>query len=274
MSAPHYPDIPGEAFAKRLANLLVATRVGNGVSVGAMARQSRGAYTKNQLRAYETGAYLFPDGVPEQLSLLYGCDLASILPERTPIEVGEGRLSVGGVSIDYVSGDQRSLLHQYLVLVRSLRRQEAAAEVALRRDDVATLATHTGQSHDDVLAVLLSLMNATRSKRVAMVGLLATSVAVIGLVGTAAAVGTSSDTPATTTVVATTVVEATSTTGAAPDATTTMVVPVVSSTSVVATSSVPNTPVPTVTQPAIVGTDVHLPTTTTAVVDGGPPPLP
>ena len=78
---------------------------------------------------------------------------------------------------------------------------------------------------------------------------------------------------ATTTVVVTTVVEATSTTGAAPEATTT-IVPPASSSSVVTTSSVPNTPVPTVTQPAIVGTDVHLPTTTSAVVDGGPPPVP
>jgi hypothetical protein len=273
MAATPYPDIPGEAFAKRLANLLVATRVRDGVSVGSMARRSHGAYTKNQLRAYETGTYLFPDGAPEQLSLLYGCDLAAILPERTPIEVTDGILSVGGVSIDFVAGDDRSLLHQYLVLVRSLRRQETAAEVALRRDDVATLATHTGRSHDDVLAVLLSLMSATRSKRAAMVGLLATSVAVLGLVGTAAAVGTSSDTPATTTVVVTTVVEATSTTGVAPSISSSSVPPA-STTSTVVVTSAPATPVPTVTQPAIVGTDVRLPTTTSAVVDGGPPPIP
>lgn len=273
MSASHYPDIPGEAFAKRLANLLVATRVRDGVSVGSMARRSHGAYTKNQLRAYETGTYLFPDGVPEQLSLLYGCDLAAILPERTPIEVDSGRLSVGGVSIDFEAGDERSLMHQYLVLVRSLRRQESAAEVALRRDDVATLAQHTGRSHEEVLSLLLSLMSATRSKRAAVVGLLATSVAVLGLVGTAAAVGTSNDTPVTTTVVVTTVVEATSTTGVAPSISSSSV-PTASSSSVVTTSSVAATPLPTVTQPAIVGTDVHLPTTTTAVVDGGPPPLP
>ena len=153
----HPSDIPSEAFAKRLANLLVATRVHNGVSVGKMARLSHGAFTRNQLRAYESGAYLFTEGVPEQLSLLYGCDLAAILPERTPIQIEPTQLSVGGVSIDYVPGDHQSLMHQYLVLVRSLRRQESAPEVPLRRDDIEVLAQHVGHPRETVLATLMGL---------------------------------------------------------------------------------------------------------------------
>lgn len=267
-----YPDIPSEAFAKRLANLLVDTRVRNGQSLGALSRRSHGAFTRNQLRAYESGSYLFGDGVPEQLSLLYGCDLAAILPQRTPILIENDTLSVGGVARSFEAGNPLSLMREYLLLVRALRRQEAAPEVPLRRDDVEAIARHVGSAHESVVATLTSLMGSTQSKRVAMVGLLATSVAVLGLVGTAAALGSTNDSTPTTTVVATTVVEATSTTGTAPDSTPAPNTTVIAtSTTVVATTT--STTV-AVTQPAIVGTDVTLPSTSTTIIDGGPPPVP
>lgn len=267
-----YPDIPSEAFAKRLANLLVDTRVRDGQSLGALSRRSHGAFTRNQLRAYESGTYLFGDGVPEQLSLLYGCDLAAILPERTPIMIEAGTLSVGGVARSFEADNPQSLMREYLLLVRALRRQEAAPEVPLRRDDVEVIARHVGSAHEAVVATLTSLMGSTQSKRVAMVGLLATSVAVLGLVGTAAALGSTDDAPPATTMVATTVVEATSTTGVAPDSTPAPTSTNGATTTIVVTTSTSTTVA--VTVPAIVGTDVTLPSTTSTLIDGGPPPVP
>ncbi|MEI8240476.1 MAG: hypothetical protein WCI22_13770 [Actinomycetota bacterium] len=300
MADPGNLELTSEAFSKRLANLLVATRVRDGRSVGSVARASKGAYSRHDLREFESATKVLDDATVEQVAALYGCDLAVILPERLPVVVGVNRISMGGVEAAFVPENHTALLTAYLTLVRTLRREYSAPSVALRRDDIEILSEHMGEEPTTVVERLASLMNATQSKRAAMVGLLATGAAVIGLVGTAAAVGSTSDTgvrplPATT---ITTVVESTSTTGAPASSTSTTVPDTTMPSTIVIVTSVPaptTTPVavtttqpvyippPTVapttsstttTMPAIVGTDVPLPTSTTADVGGGPPPVP
>jgi hypothetical protein len=182
-------DIESVAFAKRLANLMVATRRQRRLSVRAMAKRSGGRFTSTDLKACEAGVRPLDEPTVLQLTGLYGCDVKAILPSRLPIVVELGRISAGGVSAPYEPLSSTSLLEAYLRLVRSLRRQKSAPTVELRRDDIEILAHHLQEAGEVVVERLGALMGATRSQRTAMAGLFATGAVVIGLVGTAAAGG-------------------------------------------------------------------------------------
>lgn len=184
-------DVESVAFAKRLANLMVATRRQRRLSVRAMARRSGGRFTSGDLKACEAGVRQLDEPTVLQLTGLYGCDMTAILPSRLPIVVELGRISAGGVSAPYEPLSSTSLLEAYLRLVRSLRRQKSAPTVELRRDDIEILAHHLQEAGEVVVERLGALMGATRSQRTAMAGLFATGAVVIGLVGTAAAGGNS-----------------------------------------------------------------------------------
>ncbi|MFZ9629947.1 MAG: hypothetical protein ACO3C1_11420 [Ilumatobacteraceae bacterium] len=186
-------DIASSAFAKRLANLMVATRHERRLTVGGMARRSGGRFSKRDLRAWEAGERLLDESTVLQLTGLYGCDAQAILPARLPIVVEFGRISAGGVSAPFEPLSSTSLLEAYLRLVRSLRRQKSAPAVELRRDDIEILAHYLQEKGEIVVERLGALMGATRSQRTAMAGLFATGAVVIGLVGTAAAGGNSPD---------------------------------------------------------------------------------
>lgn len=182
-------DIQSVAFARRLANLMVATRRERRLSVRAMAKRSGGRFSSNDLKACEAGVRALDEPTVLQLTGLYGCDVKAILPSRLPIVVELGRISAGGVSAPYEPLSSTSLLEAYLRLVRSLRRQKSAPTVELRRDDIEILAHHLQEAGEVVVERLGALMGATRSQRTAMAGLFATGAVVIGLVGTAAAAG-------------------------------------------------------------------------------------
>ena len=180
-------DIESVAFAKRLANLMVATRRQRRLSVRAMAKRSGGRFSSTDLKDCEAGVRSLDEPTVLQLTGLYGCDVKAILPSRLPIVVELGRISAGGVSAPYEPLSSTSLLEAYLRLVRSLRRQKSAPTVELRRDDIEILAHHLQEAGEVVVERLGALMGATRSQRTAMAGLFATGAVVIGLVGTAAA---------------------------------------------------------------------------------------
>jgi hypothetical protein len=302
MADPGNLELTSEAFSKRLANLLIGTRVRDGRSVGAVSRASLGVFSRHDLREFESATRILDDATVEQLAALYGCDLAAILPARLPVVIAPSHISMGGVVAPLESDSHTALLTAYLTLVRTLRRQYSAPTVALRRDDIDVLSAHLGEEPSTVVERLLSLMNATQSKRAAVIGLLATGAAVIGLVGTAAAITTTGDgteIPHPTTVSSTTVVDSPSTTGGPVTSVVVTTVPAStspSSSAVVTTapsSTVAPTTVatpttthvyvpPTTTQPATtttvkdVSVNVPLPTTTTIAVDvgGGFPPIP
>ncbi|MEN9644107.1 MAG: hypothetical protein RL238_776 [Actinomycetota bacterium] len=290
MAAFESVDIHSEAFQLRLANLLVATRTRNGLGVGQMVRASEGRFSKRDLKEFESGKRALDETTIDELASLYRADLGAILPLRLPVVISANRVSAGGVHEEYDSSDPDGLLAAYLSLVRTLRRQRRSPVVDLRRDDVEVLAGFLQEPHDTVVHRLATLMHATQSKRTAMVGVLATGAVVVGLVGTAAAVGvgdaTPSGTPDSTVVIETTVpvtdsvVETTvPVTDSVVDSTTTLVVettvasttvappPVTTQAPPVTTAKPPVTAPPT-TVPSI---ETNLPPETTQVGTGGPP---
>lgn len=290
MAAFESVDIHSEAFQLRMANLLVATRTRNGLGVGQMVKASEGRFSKRDLKEFEAGTRPLDELTIDDLASLYRADLGAILPLRLPVVISTNRVSAGGVHEEYDSNDPDALLAAYLTLVRTLRRQRRTPVVDLRRDDVEVLAGFLQEPHDSVVNRLATLMHATQSKRTAMVGILATGAVVLGLVGTAAAVGVADadpiDSTDTTTVVIDTTVPVTDsvveTTVPATDE------PTTTSTTVVETTVVETTvaPPPVTTQPAPVTTakppvtappttvqsiETNLPPETTQVGTGGPP---
>lgn len=190
--AEHHEGLEPSAFARRLANLLRARRELLGAGLRELARRSGGRFTARDLREAEAGTLLVDDGTALELAALYGVDLAEILGDRLPIQVeAAGLVRTGGVVERFDPTDDDSLLTAYLHLVRTLRRQERADAVDLRRDDVLVLAAHLGVPGTTVVERLAALMGATRARRTSMAALFGAGVAVIGLTTGVAAVATS-----------------------------------------------------------------------------------
>lgn len=182
-------DTTSEAFARRLGNLLIATRERRNISPRALVRASGNRFSRFDLKAIEAGTMRLDDSLIEEVTELYQADLGSILPLRLPVVVGPGIITAGGVSTVFVPEDSTSLLRSYLLLVRSMRRQKKAPAVDLRREDVDVLATYLGETGESVIMRLGALMGATRTQRTAMASLFASGAVVIGLVGSVAAAG-------------------------------------------------------------------------------------
>lgn len=181
-------DLGSDVFARRFANLLVATRATRGCSLRSLARAD-GELAVATLKAAEAGNAPLDEALVSRLAGLYGCDLGLILPSRLPVSIRAGIISAGGVAAIFDPNDSTSLLTSYLQLVRQLRRQRKAPAVTLRRDDVEVLAGFLQQSAESVVDRLAVLAGAARPQRLAMAALFASGAAVIGLVGTALAGG-------------------------------------------------------------------------------------
>lgn len=282
-------DVSSDAFAKRLANLLLATRQQAHRTLRGLARQSRGRFTRNDLKAAEAGLLSLEDHVIDDLVSLYQCDLTAILPSRMSLSVEQGRIVTGGVERPFEPSSSTALLEAYLRLVRNMRRQNREPRITLRQDDVATLAGYLQQSHDTVASRLGALMGATQTKRIAMAGVVASGVAVLGMVGTAAAAGDGTADPATdpvtteteatvdtTDATSTTVGEATTTT-VVEEPTTTVEVTTTTEAEATTTTEAAVTPTTEAPQTTVSLVDVDLTTTTapsTTVDVVGPPPPP
>jgi hypothetical protein len=182
-------DTSSTAFARRLGNLLIATREHRGVSPRSLVRDSGGRFTRFDLKAIEAGTMELDDIIIDDVVELYQADIGAILPLRLPVVVSRGLLTAGGVSTSFAPDDSLSLLRSYLLLVRSMRRQKAAPSVDLRREDVESIAAYLGETGEAVVMRLGALMGATRTQRTAMASLFTTGALVIGLVGSVAAGG-------------------------------------------------------------------------------------
>jgi transcriptional regulator with XRE-family HTH domain len=192
-------DITGEAFSRRLGNLLTHRRKGSKLSVGAMARRSKGSFSRGQLRQYEAGSVRLDAVSASALASLYKVDLDAILPLRTEIAINPagGVISAGGVDATFELGDPDSVLETYLRLVRRLRNQERDDVVSLRREDVERLAAHLNESGETVVERLGALMGATKTQRRLMAGMFMTGAMVITVAvpSVAAFTGGTSTTP-------------------------------------------------------------------------------
>jgi hypothetical protein len=182
-------DTNSAAFARRLGNLLVATREDRGVSTRHLVRVCGNRFSRFDLKALEAGTLLLDDDTINDVVELYQADVSTILPMRLPVVVRRGLLSAGGVSTSFAPDDSLSLLRSYLLLIRSMRRQKKAPAVDLRREDVESIAAYLGESGESVVMRLGALMGATRTQRTAMASLFTSGAVVIGLVGSAAAGG-------------------------------------------------------------------------------------
>ena len=100
---------------------------------------------------------------------------------RPPVEIAGGRLSGAGVSVEFSPGDPTSVLTAYLRLIRRIRNQKKAPAIALRREDILTLARYLDIDGATVVERLSTLMNVTASQRNSMAMLFATGAVVIGL---------------------------------------------------------------------------------------------
>lgn len=179
-------DLSGVAFARRLGNLLRVSRDQSGLSRRALARRSGGRFTARDLKAAEDSKRLFGPTTLGELAVLYNVDLAVILPERLPLAVWpDGVMGTAGVEIRFPPGDVDAALTAYLKLVRSLRREQHARIIDVRRDDVEVLARALGRSPEYVLDRLSTLMGSTRAQRGVMASLYAAGSAVIGLASSA-----------------------------------------------------------------------------------------
>jgi hypothetical protein len=205
-------DITGEAFARRLGNLLThhrerygrerygrerCGRDGSGISLGAMARRSNGHFTRRQLRQFEAADGALDAVTVSALANLYGIDIESILAERTDIAIDPGgsTISAGGVHATFDADDPRSLLETYLRLVRRLRDQERDEIVELRREDIEGLAEHLDEPGESVVQQLGTLMGATRTQRRAMAGMFIAGALIITVAVPSVAAVTGGDSP-------------------------------------------------------------------------------
>ena len=186
-------DTSSTAFARRLGNLLIATREHRDVSPRSLVRASGSRFTRFDLKAIEAGTMELDDIIIDDVVELYQADIGAILPLRLPVVVTRGLLTAGGVSTAFAPDDSLSLLRSYLLLIRSMRRQKSAPSVDLRREDVESIAEYLGESGEAVVMRLGALMGATRTQRTAMAALFTTGAVVIGLVGSVAAGGPASD---------------------------------------------------------------------------------
>jgi hypothetical protein len=180
-------DTSSSAFARRLGNLLIATRERRDVSPRQLVRASCGRFSRFDLKALEAGTLELDDEIIDAAVGLYQADISAIMPLRLPVVVSRGLLTAGGVSTAFAPDDSLSLLRSYLLLVRSMRRQKSAPAVDLRREDVESIAAYLGESGESVVMRLGALMGATRAQRSAMASLFASGAVVIGLVGSVAA---------------------------------------------------------------------------------------
>ena len=176
-------DITDAEFARRLARLLIAARESQNLSTGQLARASDGEFTRARLVELEAAESVITADVVESVAMLYMADLGEILPTRVPVVIRGRTISAGGLRQRFDPHDDSSLLESYLLLVRALRQQKSAPDVALRRDDIEVLGSYLRQPAHVVLRDLASLMGATRKERTTMLGLFGNGAVVIGLAG-------------------------------------------------------------------------------------------
>lgn len=123
------------------------------------------------------------------LAALYRIDLAELLQERVPIraDLAAGTISTAGLVRSFTPGESDALLVAYLRLVRDLRDLQTAPSIALRRDDVETLATSLRWEVTTVLDRLGQLMGSTVIQRRSAVAMFLAGAALIVLSSAAVA---------------------------------------------------------------------------------------
>ncbi len=169
-----------EEFAKRLAANLRVARERRRLTTKEIAARSDGMFKPSTLEALEAGRLPLAGIALAPLAQLYRLNLDTLLQPRMAVTVHpNGTLAAGAVSVGFDPADSDSLLLSYLHLVRDLRNQRRDPVVALRREDVESLAGYLKVDGALVLDRLGKLMGYTRVQRRTMAILFAAGAAVI-----------------------------------------------------------------------------------------------
>ncbi|NJD63995.1 MAG: hypothetical protein FIB00_01900, partial [Chloroflexi bacterium] len=191
-------DISSREFIRRVAASLRVARQRRRLTCGELAARSSGAYGAGTLEAFESGRRSLANVDLAPLARLYGIDLDALLQPRMSITVHPGgTLTAGAVAVGFDPANSDSLLLSYLRLVRDLRNQRREPVVALRREDVESLAAYLQEDGSTVLERLGKLMGFTRAQRRSMAILFAAGAAVIMAATTAFAVAPPASEPQT-----------------------------------------------------------------------------
>ena len=144
-----------------------------------LASRSQGRFTIRDLRDVEAGLLpLDPDTVVA-LGDLYGVRIGSVLPPTARgLDVHDGTMSAGGVTVVFDPDDARSMVDAYFRLVRTLRAIEDDRPVGVRHDDLVEMVHHLDGARraarpTNVLEQVLAMANA--EGRVVVASLLAST---------------------------------------------------------------------------------------------------
>jgi transcriptional regulator with XRE-family HTH domain len=125
----------------RLGRMLAEARQRKGLSLLDVERVSYGKFSVEALTVIEAGAWMVNDGVLQELSQLYGIELAGVVPQRSElvVDVDEGRLAIGRKGKHFApNASPRQVLLRYLALISALR-DMAGSALPLREEDLRTL---------------------------------------------------------------------------------------------------------------------------------------
>ena len=108
-------------------------------------------------------------------------DLDGMLSRRGAVIISAGVITAGRSRSSFAVDDPSSLLTTYLRVIRSMRRQKRAPEIALRRDDIDVVARYLDLSSEETLDRLATLMGATAAQRSAIASMFASGALVVSL---------------------------------------------------------------------------------------------
>ena len=158
---PHAGEVAGDAaservrfevgsgpFGRHFGARLVTERRRSRRPLWVVATRSKGTFTIRDLRDAEAGLLPLDADTVVALAELYGMRVRELLPAtRRGLEIEEGTLRAGGVTVVFHPGDSRSMVDAYFRLVRTLRAiDDAVATVPVRHDDLVTMVAHLERS--------------------------------------------------------------------------------------------------------------------------------
>jgi hypothetical protein len=171
-------------FPRHFGARLVAERRRSRRPLWIVATRGKGEFTLRDLRDAEAGLLPLDAATVVRLADLYGVAVRETLPRLAGgLEIRDGSLHAGGVSVDYRSGDTRSMVDASFRLARTLRSiDDESAPVPIRHDDLVAMVDHL-RGDDPASRYLQSVLLMATAERSVVVGSLVAGAAALGLTG-------------------------------------------------------------------------------------------
>jgi hypothetical protein len=171
-------------FPRHFGARLVAERRRSRRPLWVVATRSKGEFTLRDLRDAEAGLLPLDAATVVRLADLYGVTVRETLPPMARgLEIREGSLHAGGVSVGYQPGDTRSMVDAYFRLARTLRSiDDETAPIPIRHDDLVAMVEHL-RGDDPAARYLQSVLVMATAERRVVVGSLVAGAAALDLAG-------------------------------------------------------------------------------------------